>query len=623
MTLHTHDDISLGPIQKDLRSYSWKVLWCDFWAGFAVSLLSIPQALAYSIVVGLPPYCGLMTTIFGTAISALLGSSRQLVTGPNNTTVLLVQTATVGILYKYYSHLQESARSEIALQIIAALMLLIGLFQILSGVFKLGRVIQFVSFPVVIGYILGASFALTSGQLYTFLGIESQGDETTLFEKLRYLALHIQDIHPPTALVGVLSLSVLLTLKKMKFRVPASLTMLVIVTPLVYAFHVEDIPDQAGRVLGVIGDAGRIEAVVPSLQLPLFELRLFNALLPIAFAIALISMLETTSIAKSVAANSGQRLRINQELFGLGASNFFLSFFGALPCSGSISRTIVNYDSGAKTRFAAVFSAICVSVFVAFFGTYIQYVPLSALAALIVGTAMGVVDRKQVKLCLRSTHSDAAVLIITFLSCVFFSLHIAFYIGVVMSIVLYLRKAAIPQVVEYGYNVETEELRPLLESEKHLKRKIRIINIEGELFFGAVDLFQSALKAIAEDDDETKVFVVRLKHVRDFDATAATALKQLYDYLRKSGRYLVVASVPLSVWEVLEKAKLVQYIGRDNLYLFDDQNPQVSIDQALNRAWTLIKESEPIQASAPGVLSDKGIKNAPEEPFKSLNDQLF
>lgn len=593
---YTHDDISLAPIKKDIHAYSLKTLWCDFWAGLSVSLLSIPQALAYSIVIGLSPYCGLMSVIFGTAICALVGSSRHLIIGPNNTTILLVQSAVAAILYKYYSHLHEGAQIAVSLQIIAALLLIVGVFQLLAGIFKLGRVIQFVSFPVVIGYILGASFALSSEQLYTLLGIESEGGEITLFEKLRYLALHITDIHPPTALVGVLSFSVFLTIKKLKLKVPASLAMIVLVTPLVYAFHLEDISDHTGRFLRVIGDAGKIEAVIPSLQLPLFEIRLLNMLLPISFAIALISMLEATSIAKTVAASSGQRLRMNQEIFALGAANFFLSFFGALPCSGSISRTLTNYESGAKTRFAAIFSAAFVAVFVAFFGEWIQYIPLSSLSALIVATALGVVDRRQLALCLRSTHSDAFVLITTFLSCIFFSLHIAFYIGVMMSIVLYLRKAAMPQVVEYGYNDETEELRPLLESERSIKRKIRIINIEGELFFGAADLFQSALKAIAEDDEETKVFVMRLKHVRDFDATATAALKQLYDYLRKSGRYLVVASIPHSVWEVLEKSKLVQYIGRDNLYLFDEQNPQVSIEKALSRAWRLAGEPASEQA---------------------------
>jgi sulfate permease, SulP family len=583
------EEISLRPIKKDLAFYSKAVFTQDFWAGFAVSLLSIPQALAYSIVVGVPPSCGLIATILGTAICALLGSSRHLVVGPNNTTVLLVQGATASILYKYYRSVPEAAQTEVMLQILAALLLLIGVFQILAGVLKLGKVIQFVSYAVIVGYVLGSSFALMGEQLFTFFGIEYLGDESTLFEKLRYLVMHFTELNFPSTIVGVVSLVMLFVLKKLNFRIPASLSMLFLVTALVYAFGIENIIDHTGHHLRVIGDAGGvIEEIMPSLQFPLFDLRLLNVLVPYAFAIALISMLEATSISKSIAASSGQRLQINQGLFGLGMANFVLSFFGALPCSGSISRTVVNYEAGAKTRFAALYSAGFVAIFITFFGFLIQYIPLSALAALLVGTALSVIDPKQLKLCLRATHSDASVLIITFLSCIFFSLHIAFYIGVMLSIVLYLRKAASPHVVEYGYNDETEEFGPVSEAERQLKKKIRIINVEGELFFGAVDLFQSALKAIAEDDDGTRVFVLRIKHARDIDATAILALKQLHDYLTKRGKFLVVASIPKEGWQVLENAKLIDYIGKDNLFLLDDERASDSMIKAFERAKQLI-----------------------------------
>jgi SulP family sulfate permease len=583
------EEISFEPLKKDFATYNRTEFRRDFWAGLAVTLLSIPQAIAYSIVVGLPPYCGLMSAIFGTGLAALLGSSRQLVLGPTNTTVLLVQAATSSILYKYYTNIPDEARGVIALEVMATLVFLMGIFQILAGVFKLGKVIQFVSFPVIVGYVLGAAFALACGQLFTIFGMTYAGDETTLIEKLRYLVAHIGELNPAAACVGLVSFLIYVTLRKLNIRAPASLVMILLVTALVYLFRIQDIqiPYEGGKALNVVGDKGSIEAVIPSLGLPLFELRLLNIIFPIAFAIALISMLETISIAKTIAASTGQRLAINQELFGLGVSNFMLSFFGSLPCSGSLSRTTLNYQSGAKTRFAALFAAIFAAILVASFGEFIQYIPLAALAALIIATAIRVVDIKQLKLCLTATHSDAFVLIMTFISCIFFSLHIAFYIGVASSVVLYLRKAAVPRVLEYFCDEETEEFHPMLESEKKLRRPIRLINIEGELFFGAVDLFQSTLKAITEDDAATRVFIIRLKHVRDFDATAATALRQLCDWLRKSNRHLIVSSIPASVWEVFEKAGLVPYIGRENLFRLDEANPQASISAAIRRAKAL------------------------------------
>ncbi|HXF28533.1 MAG TPA: SulP family inorganic anion transporter [Chlamydiales bacterium] len=592
MTLQV-DEISLRPLKKDIARYSWATFRHDMWAGLTVALLSIPQALAYSLVLGLPPYCGIMATIFGTAICALAGSSRHLVIGPNNTTVLLVQAATATILQRFYHHIQDPLRDEVAMQVMSALLLLIGIIQIGFALFKMGRVIQFVSFPVVLGYILGSSVAIIAGQLYTFLGIElPEEDVPSLFEKLRYLLSHLTSLQPATALIGALSLSVLLTLKKLKLKAPSSLLMLLIITPLVYILHLNTIPDAHGHVLSVIGDAGKIEVPIPHFQLPLFELRLLNVIVPTAFAIALVSMLETTAIAKSIAVSSGQRLSTNQEFFGLGCANFVLSFMGSLPASGSLSRTTLNYESGAKTRFAAIYSAIFVAAGVLFFGDLIQFIPLSALAALIVATAMRAVDKKHFLLCLRATHSDAVVLAITFLSCIFFQLHIAFYLGVAISIILHLRKAAVPEVVEYSYNSETTELLPVTAAEKPIKRSVRLINVEGELFFGSVDLFQSTLKAIAEDDEATRVFILRLKHVRDFDASAATALRHLNDFLRKQNRYLIVAAIPQPVWIVLENARLIQHIGKENLFLLDERDPNKSVELAFDRAAFLTQSAE-------------------------------
>ena len=594
------ETFSLSPLSKDIKAYAkpdaWKTFMQDVWAGLSVSFLSIPQALAYAIVVGLPAFCGLAANIFGTAIMALLGSSRHLVAGPTNATVLLVQTATVSIIARYYpetaKHTGSHAGVEIVLPIIASLVFFIGLFQLMAASLKFGRVLQFVSQAVVIGYVAGSSFALTLDQLFPFFGVGSPLDTRSIYEKVLFLLTHLKEYHLTTLVVGVMSLSIYLTLQKIKSPFPTSITMLFLVTTLVYGLDIHTIADTHGHVLETVGGMGAIEGVMPNFYLPFVDIGLLNMFLPMAFAIALFGMLETTSVSKNIAAGSGQRLHMNQEIFGLGMSNFFLSFFGALPCSSSISRTVLNYESGARTRFAAFFSSIFVAIIVFFLDRLIGYIPVPALAALLLATAMRMLDFKQIKLILRATHSDALVLIITFLSCIFFSLHIAFYIGFICSIALYLRKAGSPEVVEYSYDNETEELRPMQENEKQLKKKVRIINVEGELFFGAVDLFQSALKAIAEDDDETKVFILRLKHVRDLDATACLALRQLHDFLRKSSRHLVVASLPEKLWRVLEKAQLIDHLGRDNLLVFNEANPHQSIELALKRAKILLEVAE-------------------------------
>ncbi len=577
-------DISLTPLQRDIAGYNTAMWKGDFFAAFAVALLSIPQALAYAIVVGLPPSCGLLSTILGTSIAALLGSSRHLVSGPNNTTVLLVQGGVTAILYKFYPNLSEATWEQVALQITAALVLLIGIFQMVVSVFKLGRIIQFVSIAVIIGYVAGTCFALVIDQLYTFLGISIPDDFPSLFEKARYLALHLSDSHFPTALVGILSLCMLAMLRTISTFIPSSLIMLACMTLFVSFFGLDTILDASGHTLSLIGDVGGLESVFPPLQLPLFEARLLNTIVPIAFAIAIFSMLETVTIAKSTAASSGEQLSTNQEIFGLGIANMVLSCFGALPATGSISRTAVNVEHGAQTRFSAIMSALFVALFVILCGFFIQYIPRAATAALIVATALRVIDIRQLKFCFKATKSDACVMCITFAACIFFSLSIAFYMGVGLSILLYLRKVACPHVVEYVYNEETEELYPITRGTDTAGGKVRIVNIEGELFFGAVDYFQSALKACAAIDNDTKVFVLRLKHVRDMDASGAYALKQLFDYLKNRGVALVIVSIPHDVWAVLESAGLSAYIGEENLFRLNDGHSKGSLRAGVQRA---------------------------------------
>ncbi len=596
------DEISLNPFIRDFRAYSWGFLRKDIVSGIAVALLSLPQGIAYSIVAGLPPSAGIFATIFGTIIAAILGSSRLLIIGPNNASVLLLQTATADILYRYYPYLDDADRMLVSFEVMAALTLLIGLAQIAAAFFKLGRVVQFVSLSVVVGYIAGSAFAIGVDQLYTITGISPSIDPHSLYEKISYFITNINRVHWITLGVSLASIFCLKFLKQFKMNIPVSLLMVVIVTILSTSFNLSSIEDSRGRSLQLIGESELGDDYITA-QPPLFELRLLSTLVPIAFAIAFIGMLETHSIAKSLAANTGQHVHTSQELFALGCSNFFMSFFGALPCSGSISRSALNYESGAKTRFAAIFSGIFVWLMAWFFWPLMQYVPLAALGSLLLMTCMRMVDMKQLQLCLRTTRSDGLVLVVTFFSCIFLSLQVAFYIGIMLSIILYLRKAATPRVVEYLYDPVSFELKPLNAEDRHDPRPIRIINVEGELFFGAVDLFQFALREIAEDDSSTKVIILRLKHVRDLDASAALALKQLHDYLRKYDRYLIVASFPVHVYEVLESSGLIRIIGKDNLIPIDEESPYVSVEKALARAQVIMK-AEKAHTSTGDILED-------------------
>jgi SulP family sulfate permease len=598
MPIQTQDDISLMPMQREVENYSWSTLQKDFLAGFAVALMTIPQAMAYSLIAGLPLQCGLFAAIYGTIIAAFFGSSRHLIVGPSNAIAILVQAGTAEILYGYYRDLTGADRDVVAVQILTQLTLFVGILQTLCSVFKLGRLTQFVSHSVIIAYITGVAIAIVVNQLFTFLGIPRMQGVHSLYEKGVYIISHLKEIHIPTALIGGGSLITLLFIKRINKNIPAAVLVLAASSILVYILGlssytdteaIELNPSEAKFKVSLVGNSGELYGILPNIEFPFFNLAIMNKLIPIGFAIALLSILETSSVAKSIAASSGQRLSVNQEVFGVGLANLFGSFIGAMPCSGSALRSTLNFKSGAKTRFAAIFNALIAATLVMGFGLFINQIPLAALAAILLVTVPNIINMRQFWVCIKATHSDALVLLTTLASCILFSLDIAFYIGVIMSITLYLKKASVPHLVECAFD-EEGHLERIDESHPPAQHQIRLINVQGELFFGAVDLFQRTLKSLAEDDEQTRVIILRLKNARDMDATACLALQQLYDYLKSSGRALIACSLTEQSWDVLCDSGLVEIMGKENLFILDEKNPYLSVQLALKRAKQLIAD---------------------------------
>lgn len=595
------DEISLASFKKEFERYSWKSFHSDLVAGLSVAMLTVPQAMAYALAAGLPLFTGIYSAIFSALIVALFGSSRHLIVGPTNAIAILIQGGISGILFTYYREATGPEKEQLALQILTQLMLLVGVIQIVAAFLKLGRLTQFVSYTVIIAYVSGVALALIINQIFPFLGMDIPSNFSSLFERMAYMISHLKAIHWPTAAIGIACLLFMLGLKKIDRKMPVGALMLAIVAA--SAFFITHFYDyfETHEIEGfdlskiaayfqnisVVGET-TAESFFPSLDWPYFNPGIMNDLLPVAFAIALLSVIEATSTAKSVAANSGQPLSTNQEIFSLGLGNFFSAFMRAMPVSGSPSRTVLNYENGAKTRLSAVFNSLFVCVILSAFGFLIQHIPIAAFSALLILTAGGIVNFKQLFLCLKATRSDAFVLILTLLACLFFSLDIAFYIGVAMSISLYLKKAAIPQLVEFTVD-EAGVLHSIDSVHLHEPRNIRFIKVEGELFFGAADLLQSTLKAITEDDTTTRVIILQLRNARDIDATACLALQQLFEYLKGSGRYLIGCGITHQIWDVLSDSGMVDLIGKNNLFIFDERHPHLSVQKAFLRAYDILK----------------------------------
>jgi sulfate permease, SulP family len=620
------DDISLLSFKKELKGYSWPIFRQDGIAALSVALLTVPQAMAYALLAGLPLTAGLFAAIYSSILAAIFGSSRHLIVGPSNAIAILVQSATAEILFTHYRLLEGVEKDLMAIQILTQLTLLVGILQILASVCKLGRLTQFVSHSVVIAYITGTAIAIIINQLFTFFGIANIPGDHSLYAKSLYLMTHLAKSHWPTALVGAGSLLLLIVIKRIDKRIPAPVITLILAAGIVHLLTIFPLSpiiteETSWNHILLVGNKGKIQELLPNISLPFFDLTLLSNLLPFAFAIALLSIMETISVGKSIAANSGQRLSVNQEIFGLGLGNFTSSLISAMPVSGSPSRSNLNYSLGAKTRFSALLAATFVAAILFCFSFLIMHIPLAALSALLLVTAFTIVRPYQFFLCIKATNSDALVLWITLFSCIFLSLDVAFYIGIAISITFYLKKAAIPQLVEYEIDEDGELLNlDLTRTQEH--KEIRVIKVEGELFFGAADLFQTTLKTIAEDDINTRVIILQLKNARDIDATVCLALHQLHAYLQSSKRYLIACGMTPQIWTVLSDSGIVELIGKENLFTFDDRHPHLHMQKALHRARDLaakFSSNEQIpEKSILGIELEKSFPSAKEKEEKTV-----
>lgn len=586
MRLPQPRSISFTPFVDELKGYSFSYLKNDLWAALAVALMTIPQSIAYSLLAGLPPTAGIFSAIFGTIFAAALGSSRHLISGPSTGTAILIQTSIAEILNAYYETVSGAEKEAVVLHILTQIVIIMGIIQIAAAFFNVSKLLQFVSRPVVLGYFAGITVAIVVTQSFYFTGIAPDQQADSVLLKIWVFISNILTLKWPTLLIGSLSLGVLIFIRKTIKYVPDALLMLIFASVAAWLLNLI-LPESNVLKLGSYAMA---KEPIPEFTLPLIDFTLLNKVFPAAVAISLLAILEVFSISRSFAVKSGHQIQVNQDVFGLGLSNALLSFlYGALPASGSATRTSLSYRMQAKTRIAAICSGIFTAIIIFFCWPLVQHIPLAALAALLMVTVPALMNWQEIRLCFHATREDAWVFVITFISCLIFSLDIAFFIGILISIATYLRKSSIPHLVEYAFNSKGRLM--IVNPKEDIHRKVRIIGISGELYFASADVFQSALQSVAADP-KTLAIVLRLNNIYHMDASMCLAILHLYESLHSSGRYLVISGLTEEVWHVFHRAGIVKRIGLDNLYFTDETNPQFSTWKACLRAQDLIHGNE-------------------------------
>lgn len=568
------------PFFNELKSYRLSFLRGDLIAALSVALLALPQAMAYAFVADLPPSAGIFAAIFGTIFTAGFSSSQVLVSGPSNTIAILIQSGVSDILSTYYPYLSGDQREVAALQVVLQIALVVGIFQILGGLLRFGRITQFASKSAILGYMTGAALAIIITQLYYFFGIPEMNGSHPLYVQGWYLLRHLFDLHLPTMLIGTSSLILLIFFHRFFEKIPGAVIVFFFSAALVALLHLspKNIPGQLDIHAGervqkvtLLEDFGSPYMKSPRFAFPGIDLRMLLKTLPLAIAITLLSALEATSIGRSYANTEESHYSDNQEVYGLGVSNFFSAFLGAMPSSGSFSRTALNAQTGARTRFAAMLSGVFLLIIVLLLGFFVTKIPLTALSALLLLTAYTMVNFEQLVTCIKATNIDASVVIVTICASLLLPLEVAFYIGVALSIGLYLKKAAIPYLVEYTFT-NVGKLRPMEQGDARPDPRICIVQIEGELFFGAAEPLNLKIRQIAEDGT-VRVVILQVMNARHLDASVCLALRQLDQYLKKTGRTLLISGATSEVLSVLEDAGLKKQMGVDHIFPANEQLP--------------------------------------------------
>ena len=535
---------------SSLLNYFRFALRGDLKAGLTVTMLAIPQAAAYALIAGLPVSAGLLSAIFASAIAGLASSSRHLIIGPTNAVALLIQTGTAVILQRDYGHLDPEALRLAALKVVSVISLLAGAIQFVAYLLRLGRFTQYVAAPVMVGYIGGVACALFVNQLFPFLGIAPWRGEHSLIERGIYLVQHANIVHDASCAFGVLCVIVFVLMQAVLPRWPNALLMLLMAA----AFC-----SYAPMDLVYVGDIG---SLTWTLQLPELSWPLVQEMLPISMAIALLGMMEGTTVSKTVAGLSGQYVDANRDVLGVGLANTFQAFIGGMPASGSPSRSILNFSSGGKTRMAAVFGGLGVLSALLWGGHILSHIPLTALAALLIVTSVtSMVDRSQLLLCLSATKTDAMVVVLTFLSAWIFRLDTAFYIGLCLSVALSLYKMG-----RWPNQAET----PHVTEKDHHEMGIRTVKVRGDLALGAANHLPQVLLEIAKEK-QTRVIILGMQDAHHADATACLAFQQAHARVIESGVHLIGAGINSKVGGVFHNAGITESWGRQNLFHFDEE----------------------------------------------------
>ena len=523
----------------------------DLTAGLTGALIVLPQGVAFATIAGLPPEYGLYAAMVPTIIAAMFGSSWHLVSGPT-TAISIAVFASVSAF--------ATPGSPQFISMVLTLTFFTGLFQLILGLARMGALVNFISHTVVIGFTAGAALLIAGSQIPNFFGLDIPRG-TPFFDILRQFVLHLNNINPFVASVAGVTLLSGILFKKFLPKLPYMIVAMIIGS--LVALGLNDY--FGGDARTGIKTIRALPAHLPPFSLPDFSLDAIRHMIFPALVVTMLGLTEAVSIARSVAVKSEQRIDSNQEFIGQGLSNFIGSFFSGYASSGSFNRSGVNYASGAKTPLAAVFASVFLLVVLLLVAPLAEYLPNAAMAGLLFLVAWSLIDFRHIIAIAKASRAETVILWVTLVGTLI-NLEKGIFFGVLISLMFYLYRTSRPQVKAVVPDAAPGSYH-YISAEGHKEcPQLKMVRVNGSVFFGAVDHVQQALHEIDERNPQQKHALIVASGVNFIDIAGAEMLAQEARRREKLGGGLYFYRVKESVCGTLRKGEYISAIGRDNIF---------------------------------------------------------
>mgnify|MGYP000697834582 CR=1 FL=1 len=530
-----------------LKNYSKADFSTDLMAGIIVGIVALPLAIAFGIASGVSPEKGIITAIVAGFIISFLGGSKVQIGGPTGAFIVIIY----GIIQEY------------GIEGLMVATLLAGVLLVLLGAFKLGTVIKFIPYPIIVGFTSGIAVTIFTTQIADIFGLDFQGEKVPgdFIGKWLIYFRHFDSVNWWNATVSIISVFIIAITPKFSKKIPGSLIAIVVVTAAVYC-----IKTYAGITsIDTIGDRFSIQAQLPEANVPSLDWEAIKNLFPVAVTIAVLGAIESLLSATVADGVIGDRHDSNTELIAQGIANIISPIFGGIPATGAIARTMTNINNGGRTPVSGIVHAVVLLLILLFLMPLAQYIPMACLAGVLVIVSYNMSGWRTFMALLRNPKSDVVVLLITFFLTVIFDLTIAIEVGLLIACVLFMKR--VMETTEIS--VIRDEIDPNQESdlevhEEHitLPKGIEVYEINGPYFFGIATKFEEIMSQLG---DRPKIRIIRMRKVPFIDSTGIHNLANLCEMSQKENIHIILSGVNPKVHQVLEKSGFYELLGEDNI----------------------------------------------------------